>query len=178
MSKKKIRTCCLVIDASVPRAAGSLESGHPTGTRCRDFLIAVRGVGHRMAWSQALKAEWDRHQSAFALQWLLTMFKLDKLRRVEDEQSQELRQAITDHSKDRGVVAVMLKDAHLIEAALATDLRIAAMDDAARGHFIGLAETLDPLGRIACVNPAVEDEQVIEWIEKGAPPERSRRLRP
>src|SRR5437868_1270443 len=138
MSKKKIRTCCLVIDASIAHAAGTLESRDPTGMHCRDFLMTVRGVCHRMAWSEAIAAEWNEHQSSFAAQWLVCMMNITKLRPVKDELSEELREAIED-SEDPNVVAIMLKDAHLIEAALATDSRLAALDETARGHFSRLA---------------------------------------
>jgi hypothetical protein len=178
MSKKKISTCCLVIDASIARAASPLESRHPTGVRCRDFLIAVRSVSHRMAWSEAIKAEWDKHQSTFATQWLVTMRNLRKLQLVQDEALDELREAIEDHSDAPNVVAIMVKDAHLIEAALATGRRIAAQDKAARGHFTRLAATLDLIRLVNWVDPAIEDEQVIAWVERGAPLERFRRLKP
>src|SRR5258708_35493936 len=98
MSKRRTKTCCLVIDTSIARAAGTLESSDPTGTRCSDFLITVRGVCHRMAWSEAIKAEWDKHQSRFAAGWLVTMMNLKKLRPVKDEPLEELRAAIEGHS--------------------------------------------------------------------------------
>src|SRR5438105_13114500 len=91
MSKRKIATCCLVVDASVARAAGSLESTHPTGVLCRDFLVAVRGVCHRIAWTDAIKLEWDKHDSRFARQWRLSMLKLDKLMPVGDGPDLEFR---------------------------------------------------------------------------------------
>jgi len=178
MSKKKIRTCCLVIDASIAHAAGTLESRHPTGARCRDFLIRVRGVCHRMAWSEAISAEWNKHQSPFAAQWLVSMMNLQKLRPVKDELSEDLREAIAGHSEDQNVVAIMRKDAHLIEAALATDLRLAALDDTARGHFSRLAATFESIRGVIWVNPAIDEEQAIDWLEDGARAERSRRLKP
>ena len=178
MSKKKIQKCCLVIDASMAAAAGSLEARHPTATRCRDFLIAVKGIGHRMAWSQAVKAEWDAHQSLFAMQWRVTMMNLKKLRPVQDENLEELRKAIKGHSDDQNVVAKMLKDAHLIEAALATDRRIASGDRNARGHFGRLATTLDSRQRLNWVDPVIKGEQAVKWLETGARLERARRLRP
>jgi hypothetical protein len=51
MSKKKIPSRCLVVDASIARAAGSLESKHPTGALCRNFLMAIRSVCHRIGWT-------------------------------------------------------------------------------------------------------------------------------
>ena len=38
MSKKSTPTYCLVINCSVAHAAGGLDSRHPTGIMCRDFL--------------------------------------------------------------------------------------------------------------------------------------------
>jgi hypothetical protein len=178
MSKKKIQSRCLVIDASIARAAGTLESKDLTGIRCRDFLIAVRSVCHRMAWSAAIKVEWDKHHSKYAALWLVTMMNLKKLRPVKDERQEELRQTIERHSLDANVGAIMLKDAHLVEAALATDSRIAALDETVRGHFRRLAATHEPLRRINWVNPAAEDEEVVAWLEEGARLERARRLKP
>ncbi len=177
MTKKRVHTCCLVIDASIAKAAGTLESFNPIGIRCRDFLIAVRSVCHRMAWNEAIKAEWDRHQSIFAGQWLVTMMNLKKLRHVKDEALEVLRAAIEEHSGDENVATIMLKDAYLIEAALATDARIASLDDTARGHFCRLAATHEPLRQVIWVNPAIEEEQVIKWLEAGAPAQHSRRLK-
>jgi hypothetical protein len=75
MSKKRIATSSLVVDASVARAAGSLESKHPTGILCRDFLMGVRSVCHRIVWTEAIKVEWDKHDSVFARQWRVSMLK-------------------------------------------------------------------------------------------------------
>jgi hypothetical protein len=69
MSKKRTPSHCLVTDASVAQAAGSLESKDPPGSLCRDFLVAVRGVCHRIAWTKAISGEWDKHESAFARLW-------------------------------------------------------------------------------------------------------------
>jgi hypothetical protein len=177
MSTKRTKTCCLAIDASIAHAAGTLESSDPIATRCRDFLLAVRGICHRMAWSEAIKTEWDRHQSIFARQWLVSMMNLRKLRSVKDELLEELRAAIEVHSPDKNVIRIMLKDVHLIEAALATDLRIASLDDTVREHFRRLAASHEPLRRVIWANPTIEVEQVIEWLEAGAPAQRSRQLK-
>jgi hypothetical protein len=177
MSKKRAKTCCLVLDASIAQAAGSLESSNPMGIPCREFLITIRGVCHRMAWSETIKAEWDRHRSSFAAQWLVTMMNLKKLRRIKAEALDELRSAIQEHSEDQNVIRIMLKDAHLIEAALATDARIASLDDTARGHFRRLAASHEPVRRVIWVNPAVPAEQAIEWLEGGALAQPARRLK-
>lgn len=176
MSMKQAKTHCLVIDASIAHAAGGLDSVAPTGLRCSNFLIAVRGICHRMAWSESIKNEWDRHQSLFAGQWLVSMMNMGKLRPVKEELSETLRKAIAEHSSDKYIAEIMLKDAHLIEAALATDSRIAALDETARGHFGRLAALYEKLRQIIWVNPAIEEEQVIEWLRSGASPKPHRKL--
>jgi len=177
MSKKRTMTCCLVIDASIAFAAGKLESGNPQATCCREFLETVRRVCHRMAWSEAIKVEWDRRQNSFAAAWRASMMSLRKLHPVKDEWSEELRTAIEGHSDDQHVTTLMIKDAHLIEAALATDTRVASLDEKARGHFARPAPTFDPLQQVMWVNPAIDNEQTIDWLEKGAPAQRARRLK-
>src|SRR5262245_6553644 len=132
MSKKRTRTYCIVIDASIAKAAGSLESHDPSAALCRAFLETVRNACHRMAWSQAIVAEWERHKRGFAAQWLVSMRSLRKLRQVANETQQDLVEAIEEHSTDQGVIRKMLDDVHLFEAALATDLRLASLDENAR----------------------------------------------
>ncbi len=177
MSEKRTKSRCFTIDASIARAAGGFESEDLKSSRSRDFLMEVRAICHRMAWSRAIKAEWNLHQSAFAGLWLVSMMNLKKLRTVTDEESAELREAIEEHSKNAHDVKKMLKDAHLFEAALATDRRIASLDENAHDHFKRLAATFDPLKAIQWVNPVDEGEQAIEWLKAGAPSRRSRRLK-
>lgn len=176
MSRKRIRTHCLVVDASVARAAGKLEAQHPTGIVCRDFLMTVRGVCHRIAWNQSIKAEWDRHRSGFAADWLVSMMNLKKLRPVRDDPLEELRAAIENCSGEASIATIMRKDAHLIESALATDFRVASLDDVARGHFARLVCSFHQLRRVIWVNPGSQEQGAVEWLELGAPAERSRRL--
>jgi hypothetical protein len=74
------------------------------------------------------------------------------------------------------VLLIVLKDCHLVEAALATDLRVASLDDRVRGHFGRLAGTIDVLRPILWVNPAIAEERVVDWLESGAPDQKRRRL--
>ena len=157
MSKKKIRNRCLVIDASVARAAGPPESMHPTGALCRDFLMEVRGICHRIAWTQAIKREWDKHESSFARQWRVSMFNLKKMI-VAEVAGTGLEDSIREHCQDANIAEIVLKDCHLVDAALATDARIASLDDQVRGHFVALAAKIGLLRPILWVNPAISTE--------------------
>jgi hypothetical protein len=103
------------------------------------------------AWNESIKAEWEKHQSAFARTWFVSMLSLRKIRIVPDEADEQFQGAIRDHSTDAGVVEAMLKDAHLIEAARLTDFRVAAV---------------------------LEGDACIVWFESGAEEEKSRLLHP
>jgi hypothetical protein len=177
MSHKRIQSRCLVVDASVARAAGPFESQHPIGAHCRDFLIAIRGICLHVAWSESIKIEWDKHQGSFASQWRVSMMNLKKLRPITNERLELFRAAIAEQSQDNNVAAIMLKDAHLVEAAWACDRRVASLDDTVRGHFRYLASAFDALRTIIWLNPAIEEEQVLEWLKSGAPAQRHRRLK-
>src|SRR5262249_18952406 len=162
MSKKKIPTRCLVVDASVASAAGSLESAHPRGILCRDFLIAVRGVCHRIAWTEAIQVEWDKHDSLFARQWRFSMLKVDKLRRVEAQAAPEIGESIQEQCDKPDILKIVLKDCRLVEAALAPDLRVASLDDRVRAHLTDLAAAVEALRPILWVNPAVAEETAVK----------------
>jgi hypothetical protein len=178
MSHKKVNSACFVIDASIARAAGPPDSKHPTGAICREFLQQIRGICHRIAWNAPIKAEWEKHQSAFARTWLVAMVRLRKVRHVNDEPVEQFREAIRLHSTDEGVVRVMLKDAHLVEAAFAADCRVAALDETVRGHFSRMSAAFVDVQRIMWVNLVSETEACTEWIESGAPETAERFLRP
>ena len=177
MSKKRITTCGLVVDASIAQAAGSTESKHPTGVLCRDFLLSIRSVCHRIAWTETINIEWNKHDSLFARQWRVSMLNLNKLRPVDCAEVSEIRESIREHCGDPDIVAIVLKDCHLVEAALATDRRIASLDERVRGHLRKLAGSVNALRPIVWVNPANPNEGAVEWLENGAPAEKKRWLR-
>jgi hypothetical protein len=72
----------------------------------------------------------------------------------------------------------MEKDLHLVEAARATDNRIVSLDDAARRYFCATSAIAGELRQILWVNPAMETERPIQWLEEGAPNEEERLIRP
>jgi len=68
----------------------------------------------------------------------------------------------------------MVKDVHLLEAALATDKRIASGDDTASGFYRGIPE----VRMVLWINPAREEERAMEWLGEGAKLETFRLLLP
>ena len=74
------------------------------------------------------------------------------------------------------VAAIVEKDRHLIEAGLATDQRIASLDDRVRDHLKEHSSVLREVAPICWINPNTPEEQVIFWLESGAPADGFRTL--
>ena len=88
---------------------------------------------------------------------------------VEVAAQQSLQNRIIRVQPDEPVAAIIEKDRHLIEAALASDKRVASLDDQVRQHLRGLANNLFEVQSICWVNPNMSDEAAIAWLESGAP---------
>jgi hypothetical protein len=172
----KVRSQSLVIDASVAQAAGPEGATHPIAKHCRDFLLTTADVSHRMIFTPAIEEEWNAHQSDFARRWRRSMFarkKIDRLEVVADNTFREQleRAAVDDKQQD-----AMLKDAHLIEAARASGLRVVSRDDAVRGYFREAAPSVAALRNVCWINPVNAHEQPLEWLRAGAPADLFRKL--
>jgi hypothetical protein len=63
----------------------------------------------------------------------------------------------------------MEKDAHLIEAARAADSIVLSCDEKARGYFQAACPQVPPLQPIHWGNPETEQDDLLPWLEKGAP---------
>jgi hypothetical protein len=61
----------IVVDASVARSAG--ETSHPDSTLCREFLLAMLKICHRVVLTPEIEREWRQHASRFSMRWLATM---------------------------------------------------------------------------------------------------------
>jgi hypothetical protein len=152
----------LVVDASVMRAAG--ESEHPVSSANRDFLNAVLEICHRVAITADIRDEWRRNQSRVARRWRVAMYARRKIVLLQVPGNGELRLRLTQgHSPEE--TEAILKDTHLIEAALRADRIVASLDENARALF----RTAE-LTAVTWVNPVSERARIQNWLEQGAPP--------
>jgi hypothetical protein len=171
----KVRSRVLVIDASIARAAGDV-SMHPTSRSCREFLQAVLDLCHRMAMTAPIQEEWNKHQSRFARQWRKSMMARKKLEMIEIPSHHSLEKRIKLAVADKRVVAIIEKDRRLIEAALATDERVASLDDEVRDCLRDHCSKLPEVASVCWVNPKNPTEGAVAWLESGAPADRFRTL--
>src|ERR1700730_3874163 len=113
----------LVIDASVAAAAG--QTIKPASRRCRECLLVVLKISHRLVMTPPLASEWDAHQSLFAARWRAEMRSRGKIVSLTSVLHESLRSQVP-------ATGAVQKDLHLVEAALGVDRIVLSLDDNAR----------------------------------------------
>jgi hypothetical protein len=99
-----------------------------------------------------------------------------KVHRANPGRNTRLRKKIEHFAfrkKDRDA---MLKDIHLIEAAMAADHIIASLDESARGLFVSMSKKIGEVGNILWVNPGKDGETPVLWLQYKAKREKKRLL--
>lgn len=158
-----------MIDADVARASGGSTATHPAATATRDFLQAVLTICHKVVMTTAIQEEWNEHQSGFARKWRRSMINKRKLVAINPDQREDIRLGIEEEGIAENKKQAMIKDCHLIEAALATNLSIISLDDTARNLFAVTTNSIADLRVVLWVNPVHDHGKVIEWLKDGAP---------
>jgi hypothetical protein len=120
--------------------------------------------------------EWNQNQSSFARRWRRSMVARKKVVVLDRVASEPLRRKVDALAVKEKAREAMMKDIHLIEAALASDLRVASLDEEARGLLTAAAQEIRELKKVVWVNPDKSEEQPIVWLEEGAKAEHDRRL--
>lgn len=156
----------LVIDASVARSAGETE--HPVSSACRQTLTSVLKICHKMVTCKEIDIEWKNHQSNFALKWRAAMQSKGKIVRIQISEDSALPDKLKQLNLSHKKTSAMLKDAHLIEAARQTGLRVISTDETVRALFQSAAMRIDELKSICWVNPTSEIDNCLEWLNEGA----------
>jgi len=159
----------LVIDADVMRSAGTTE--HPISRQARAVLEAVRASGHRLVHTAALKTEHDKHQSRFARTWRNSMVSRRQWVRYEPPDDRRLRSHLVraQNPDSRNDESEVYKDAHLLEAASAADLRLVSQDSTAKALVKKACPLPDPYGRIVWADVTRFPDETVRWIEAGCP---------
>ena len=169
----------LVVNASVARAAGGVEATASVSISCTEFLETFRDeCPHHVVMTPELFEEWDENQSKFAATWLRSMIARKRFDYVDPPVNQALRDEIEGTATRETEIEVMRKDFRLLEAARETDHTIISLDETVRGLFARAAQGVGEIRDIVWVNPEhTEEEEPIEWLQNGAPPDDHRKLR-
>ncbi|MGI4763159.1 MAG: hypothetical protein ACRYF0_20770 [Janthinobacterium lividum] len=174
MSKKQLpQGYQIVIDADIMQSASGNEND--LSTRCREILDNVLEEGHSLVRTPSMKVEWDKHASRYSLNWLRLMQSRRRLLDI-DESETGLAGALKNLPVLPAEQRIMLKDCHLLEAALAGEKRIVSKDEAAYFHFYHASASLSQLRKIMWASPVRIKDKCAEWLASGAKPETKRKI--
>ncbi len=126
--------------------------------------------------TREIRQEWDQHQSNYARGWRVWMMSRKKLEILNVAEDSTLREKLIKASENPSKSETVLKDAHLVEASLATDLTICSRDEEVRALFSNASSRVIELRNIVWVNPTQEDEHALQWLRDGALNEPERKL--
>jgi hypothetical protein len=162
----------LVIDTSVARSAGGENAVHPEAKDCRDFLLAVLAMCHKIVVNPELKEELAKHESDFFRKWRTQMVAKRKfIFYVNDDDTQgffNVRDQIDDLAETYEGREAMSKDCFLLELALAHDKIVVSKDEKVRNLFRIISAQIPEIKEVNWINPIKPAETPIEWLKQGA----------
>lgn len=164
----------LVVDACIARSAG--ETVHPVSTNCRLALMAISGNEFRIHMGPELLAEWQRHMGRFARTWLKEMIARRRIVSVSTPCPDDIEPAVRRRVQDANVLAAVLKDLHLICAAIKSDGVVISCDDKVRGYLARAAADVAVIGAVMWENPNERPAETEGWLKRGAPLDHAKRL--
>ena len=161
----------LVIDASV--------AGRQNSSKCLEFLYAVLKICHHAFMTPALLEEWNNHQTWRTAKWRVQMVSRKKWHVGSGQPDDAIRDKLhkqidADFGRTRYKTALH-KDLHLIYAALESGDGIIVSCDKIGSRFARLAQNVGEIAHLVWVDP--EEEDLHDWLEKGAQSEKSRTLK-
>jgi hypothetical protein len=175
MASKAVRR--LVIDACVARAAGNENATFPASKDCRDFLHSMLGLSHQIVRTTEIWDEWKKHKSNYAKTWLSSMVAQRRVFQITVCPDSALRTFVCSKTVTEANSKTMLKDCHLVEAAKQADNTVVSTDQEVRLLFSQVTNGVGWLKATVWVNPTIELESPIAWLENGASPEKKRCLK-
>jgi hypothetical protein len=160
----------LVIDTSVARSAGGENAVHPESKDCRDFLLAVLSICHKIVVNPEMKAEWYEHESNFFRKWRVQMVAKRNFIYVDKQDNNflDVKTQIESLAKTYEHREAMEKDCFLLEVALAHDKIVVSNDEKVRNLFREISAQVTEIREVNWVNPIKPEETPIDWIENGA----------
>lgn len=154
------RSRLLVVDASVAQSAG--ETKHPVSSCCRDSLLAVLTICHRVVITEAIQEEWGHHMSRFTRKWFRSMVARKKVHRCEGvlpSHIDETCEGLSATEQDG-----LRKDLLLIEAACAGDGIIVTRDDVIQAIWAKCHGRFGIPKPIRWINPVIDGVAALERL--------------
>jgi len=167
----------LVIDADVACSSSETIKDDPVSTLCQDFLEQVKKICHKAIKTDEIQKEWSNHESRYFRKWSVRMTKgIMKIfepnpKKIRSVKALKLGSRVEKLVKSPKEKEAILKDLHLIEAALATDQIVISRDDTTAGLLKKYQDQIPEFQKIIWLNPTKNPEAVIKWLEAGANPQ-------
>ncbi len=156
----------VVVDACVARRSGE---GSEQARTCRDFLTAMLQERHAAAFSTRIREEWERHMSRFSRHWLVRMHARRLVRNVTPQPRDDLLTGLLRQCECPAEEDAARRDKKLLDAACATDRRIASTDEVARAFFSKASNMVEEIQTVLWVNPERPSGDAEQWLRDGAP---------
>jgi len=163
---KKQKSRRLVVDASVVRSAGTTD--HPVSKACRDTLFEILTTCHKVVITPDIVNEWKKHRSQYSTIWMASMVARKKIIKADIPPNEFLRREFTNVGISEKDLRAVIKDVHLIDAALAMDKTIISCDQALRDILTEVVTTTSHISRLMYVNPAQNVDVALKWLKEGA----------
>jgi len=163
-----------VVDACVAHAVGGLETTDPISKNCREILMEIFLKSHEIAISSKIIEEYNNdHTSNFFKEWYSDMVRKSCVKFLNKNNPELLnkikRKICSSKNKDReAIYKIVIKDAHLLETALAADKFIISNDIKARKHIVQLIKNDNEKLGINLVIWVATEDILINWLKKGA----------
>jgi len=174
MKRKEIRPRLLVIDSDVVATATGNEN--PRSIICLLTLNTVLQSGHQVLLTPAIATEWNNRFPKFAALWLKQLKSRRQLVERIDEPDCGIAGALQKLGVTAEILVIMLKDRHLLEAALIADQTVFSMDETAYYHFYDAARSISLIRPIMWANPERATDACVDWLTTGARPAKNRRI--
>lgn len=150
-----------IIDADIMRSAGTSE--HPVSSTSRNLLNEIKQGNGVAVYCPTLMNEWKKHRSTYARQWTIAMISRKRLIGVKVDTETKL---FLESLEDSKIKDIALKDAHLIDLAIATDKIIFSNDLNAKNAFSELLDNRDNFNNIYWLSPKINMEIILSNILK------------
>ncbi|MFN8225063.1 MAG: hypothetical protein U0R50_17660 [Gaiellales bacterium] len=108
---------------------------------------------HRIAMTDDVKSEWDRHASRWSQNWYASMVRKGKVRFVVPDDCGDIQEAIENADVGHMAREAMKKDLHLVAAALRASMTVVTRDGRCAAFYTELAAGVPRLNDLIWIDP-------------------------
>jgi len=171
-AKEGERVKRFIVDSDV--VASATEKLEKRAITCRKLLLTLYSTLHEVLLTPGIKKEWEARYPGFAQSWAAKMAQKGLLIEVKNDPVSGLAEEIRALDIIPEIAAIMLKDCHLLEAALTAGKAVFSQDDSAYAHFYDASSKIERLQTIMWANPERVADECEAWLRPGARREQKR----